>query len=118
MIGLDFGTTNSCAAFGDYRGEVSTVSLAPMNTPPYDAILASSVLDPLADEPIIGLRAQEEYRRLSPGERVNHTYLNAFKLQLDDYRLKERRSVVERQEMVFDPLEQATLAKPVFRQEW
>ena len=118
MIGLDFGTTNSCAAFGDYRGDVSTVSLAPVNTPPYDAILASSVLDPLSDAPIIGMRAQETYRQLGADARSRRTYLNEFKLHLDDYRLKERRRILEREVLVYNPHQQVDVAKPIYREEW
>lgn len=117
MIGLDFGTTNSCAALGDYRGEVSTVSLAPVNTPPYDAILASSVLDPLADEPTIGMRAQELYRQLDSDERGRRTYLNEFKLHLDDYRLKELRRVLEREVLVYNPHQQVDVPEPHYRYE-
>ena len=62
MIGIDFGTTNSCAAFDDAFGSVGTVSARPVNTPPYDAIIASAVLDPLGSSPLIGVEAQERAR--------------------------------------------------------
>jgi hypothetical protein len=118
VIGLDFGTTNSCAAFGNYREEVATVSLTPVNTLPYDAILASSVLDPLGDGPEIGMRAQEIYRQLPASDREDRTYLNGFKLHLDDYRLKERRQVLEREEMVYHPHQQIDLPVQHYRQDW
>src|SRR2546423_1503926 len=94
------------------------VACSPVNTPPYDHILASSVLDPLADKPIIGTLAQETFRQLSPDERDRRNHLNAFKLHLADYRLKEHRRVLEREELVYNPQQQADLPKAIYRDEW
>jgi molecular chaperone DnaK (HSP70) len=99
VIGIDFGTTNTCAAVpGDiYYGSGATqaVNLNNGNDVPYNTVLASTVLnpengsfDPTTD---MGLRAQREYLALSADQRAAQRYLHAFKPRLDDQRLRERR---------------------------
>jgi actin-like ATPase involved in cell morphogenesis len=101
MIGIDFGTTNSCAAFEDDFGVVRTVSARPVNTPPYDAILATAVLDPLGRSPIVGVEAQERAFVQTDGRPV---FLNSFKPLMDNLRLRERRYVPVAEEIVWDPV--------------
>ena len=96
MIGLDFGTTNSCAAFAEsYLGEVLTASVAPLNTPPYDAVLGSSVLDPLADNARLGVQAEEAHRALSPSDRASTPFLSNFKPDLNVARLRKQIRVID-----------------------
>lgn len=90
MIGLDFGTTNSCAAFDDIYGGVARVSARPVNSKPYDTIISSTVLDPCGRQPAIGRPAQEKYRLMSTRTARNHVYLHAFKPHLDDERLRQK----------------------------
>jgi hypothetical protein len=101
MIGIDFGTTNSCAAFDDPFGGVRTASARPVNTPPYDAIIATAVLDPLGKAPIIGVEAQE---RANLGHKA--PYLDSFKPLMDYLRLRERRHIAVADELVYSPVEQ------------
>lgn len=99
MIGIDFGTTNTCAAVpGElYSGYDATraVNLRNGHDAPYNTLLASTVLDPLSEtfDPIrhLGLPAQQRY--MTADRREDHRYLNAFKPRLDDQRLRERRRV-------------------------
>ena len=89
IIGLDLGTTNSCVTFTNALGELGRVSVATGNAP-YDRVLSSIVLDPLADRevgerPVIGLEA-EQRREQDP----DTTYLEYFKHELDSQRLKQR----------------------------
>lgn len=114
MIGIDFGTTNSCAAFDDAFGAVSTVSARPVNTPPYDAIVATAVLDPLGDSPVIGVEAQERAWLLAHDERP--ILLNSFKPLIDHLRLRERRYLPISEKLVYDPVGQGD--RPVKSYEW
>jgi molecular chaperone DnaK (HSP70) len=99
VIGIDFGTTNTCAAVpGDIyygAGATQAVNLNNGNDVPYNTVLASTVLDPesQAFDPTsqMGLRAQREYLALPTYQRASHRYLHAFKPRLDDQRLRERR---------------------------
>lgn len=110
MIGIDFGTTNSCAAYDDALGNVVVVSAQPHNTPPYDGIVASTVLDPLSPDPLIGIAAQVAYQSVAGRDRP---YLNGFKPHLDHQRLKERRWVPVGTQSVYDPMAQAELVEVV-----
>jgi len=101
MIGIDFGTTNSCAAFDDPFGAVRTASARPVNTPPYDAIIATAVLDPLGKTPVIGVEAQE---RANLGDQA--PFLDSFKPLMDYLRLRERRRIAVADQLVYSPVEQ------------
>jgi actin-like ATPase involved in cell morphogenesis len=114
VIGIDFGTTNSCAAFDDAFGGVSAVSARPVNTPPYDAIIATAVLDPLATSPLIGVEAQERAWFLGKDQRP--PFLNSFKPLMDYLRLRERRYLPVSEKLVYDPVGQGDRA--VTRYEW
>ena len=88
VIGLDLGTTNSCVSFVDPLGDLRRVAVATGNNPPYDRVLASIVLDPLGDERLIGLKAEQAREK-----RTDETYLAYFKHELDSQRLRERRAI-------------------------
>lgn len=118
MIGLDFGTTNSCAALAEeYLGDVATVSAAPHQARSYDAVLPSAVLDPLSDEPLIGSSAEEAFGLLSASERDARTYLSSFKLLLDEYRLKHSRLVPDHKVWEYHPHEQIDVQRTIYREE-
>ena len=51
-------------------------------------------------------------------EKANAVYLNSFKLYLNEYRLKERRRVLDREVMVYHPHEQVDVPVPSYRVEW
>src|SRR3954454_3246680 len=119
MIGLDFGTTNSCAAFADsYLGEVLTASVAPLNTPPYDAVLASSVLDPLAEDARVGVQAEEAHRALSRSDRASTPFLSNFKPDLNVARLRRRIRVVDETYRYYDGLQQIDAERHTYRDAW
>src|SRR4051794_2391283 len=73
VIGLDFGTTNSCVSFVNARGEIGRVRVSSGNEP-YDTVLASRVLDPLGTDPRVGLDASAAL-----AERPSDKYLEYFK---------------------------------------
>jgi hypothetical protein len=105
VIGIDFGTTNSCVAIdGGLYDPVRAVSLRPENTQPYDTVLASAVYDPFGRRPQLGRNAQQASRTRSRGERP--PYLNYFKPHLDLQRLKERRLVPVSSERIYDGMQQ------------
>lgn len=83
VIGLDFGTTNSCVSFVDALGSVGRVSVATGNNPPYDRVLASIVIDPLGSDSRIGLEAEQARET-----RTTDLYLAYFKHLLDSQRLR------------------------------
>jgi actin-like ATPase involved in cell morphogenesis len=114
VIGIDFGTTNSCGAFDDAFGGVAAISARPVNTPPYDAIVATAVLDPLAAAPIIGVEAQERAWILGAVNRP--PFLNSFKPLMDYLRLRERRYLPVSEKLVYDPVGQGD--RPITRYEW
>jgi molecular chaperone DnaK (HSP70) len=87
VIGVDFGNTNSCVTWVDERGTLHRVPVATGN-PPYDTVLASIVLDPEDNSPLVGLEAREMYDTRRTG-----VYMRAFKPELDRQRLRERRWV-------------------------
>lgn len=104
MIGIDFGTTNTCAAIdGGLYEPVRAISLRPENTHPYDTVIASAVLDPLGRKPLLGRNAQQGSRQRS---RADKPFLNYFKPQLDQQRLKERRHVVVSTNLIYDGMNQ------------
>lgn len=104
MIGIDFGTTNTCAAIdGGLYEPVRAISLRPENTHPYDTVIASAVLDPLGQKPLLGRNAQQASRQRG---RADKPFLNYFKPQLDQQRLKERRHVVVSTSLLYDPMNQ------------
>ena len=105
MIGIDFGTTNSCVAIdGGIYDPVRAVSLRPENTQPYDTVLASAVYDPFGRTPLLGRNAQQASRKA--GSRSNKPFLNYFKAHLDLQRLKERRRIAVSTERIYDGMEQ------------
>jgi molecular chaperone DnaK (HSP70) len=120
MIGLDFGTTNSCAAYGgDYPGEVRTASVAPLNTPPYDTVLGSSVLDPMGPEPRLGIQAEEAYRVLPASERSNPLrLLSNFKPYLNNGRLLKRIREIDQTSRFYDGLQQVDVEQHTYKDVW
>jgi molecular chaperone DnaK (HSP70) len=119
MIGLDFGTTNSCAAFAEsYLGEVITASVAPLNTPPYDAVLGSSVLDPLGPDARLGVQAEEAYRTLSRAERGAADFLSNFKPYLNNGRLRKQIREIDSTERFYDGLQQVDVERHTYRDTW
>lgn len=123
MIGLDFGTTNSCAAFTDvYLGEVHAASVAPLNTSPYDSVLASSVLYPLGSEPILGIQAERAYMGLPTKEQAeveaHYRFLSNFKRSLNASRLVKRVRVIDKIIHRFDGLQQINVDEYIYRDEY
>ena len=67
MIGIDFGTTNSCAAFDDPFGAVVPVSARPVNTPPYDADRGDSCHSRSSAKDVELSTGRSDYRRRGAG---------------------------------------------------
>lgn len=86
MIGIDFGTTNSCAAVLTPFG-VQAVSVENDARIPYNTILRSAVLNPESGRPFVGHEAvaQAETRRAE-----SDRYLVSFKPLLDDQQLRTK----------------------------
>lgn len=85
MIGVDFGTTNSCVAIGDVLGGVRAIPVATGKAPPFDTVLRSAVLDPEGAQWWVGDEA-EQRAETARGLR----FLNSFKPFLDEHQLRER----------------------------
>jgi hypothetical protein len=108
-FGIDFGTTNSSVAWADPGGQVHSLSVR-SGKEPFDAVVRSIVLDPLATlgDPVVGHLAFEEAVK-----RGNAPLLSSFKFKLDKQRL--RRSL-EQVEYVpsgdYDPVAQAARLVP------
>lgn len=109
MIGLDFGTTNSCVAIRTALGDVEAVSVATGNEPPYDTVLRTAVLDPDDLQPAIGHDALQRARAGAGQAMVS------FKPFLDEHQLRRREARLVLSEHRFDPMEQAEVqdARPV-----
>ncbi|MCE7888661.1 MAG: Hsp70 family protein [Sorangiineae bacterium PRO1] len=114
MIGLDFGTTNSCVAIRNAFGSVEPIVVATGNRPPYDTVLRSAVLDPTSDMAVVGEEALQKAETAAAGSRL----LVSFKPFLDEHQLRhlERRAVGK--EFRFDPLAEAELEVARYESVW
>jgi molecular chaperone DnaK (HSP70) len=115
VIGIDFGTTNCCAAVENLAGNVETVSLTPLNTPPYDSILSSKVLLSGDGEAIIGPEVPTAFRAMSAAEQDQAVYLTSFKPVLDQTGLKRAITTLEEGDFYYDGLEQVDKRRVVVR---
>src|SRR3954451_25132668 len=115
MIGIDFGTTNSCVAVRGAFGDVEPVAVATGPRPPYDTVLRTAVLNPESSKAVIGQEAVNRARqRLGSGDR----YLESFKPYLDEQKLRTRVPVQVALGHVFDPMLEATLEKTATQMLW
>lgn len=113
MIGVDFGTTNSCVAIAGVRGGVRAIPVATGKAPPFDTVLRSAVLDPEGERWWVGDEA-EQRAETARGLR----FLNSFKPFLDEHQLRERvmrRDVVGRR---FDPVAKVDVADERWTSVW
>lgn len=108
MIGIDFGTTNSCVAIRGAFGDVEPVAVATGPRPPYDTVLRTAVLNPEDDQATIGQSALNQARQgLAEGDR----YLESFKPHLDEQKLRTRSTVQVSIGHVFDPMMESTIER-------
>lgn len=114
MIGLDFGTTNSCAAIHTPFG-VEAVSVANNARSPYDTILRTAVLNPESGTPITG---HEAVATASTRKRKSDRYLVSFKPELDRQQLRRQVTREVRDGMIFDPVRQCMLSQTRYEKIW
>ena len=103
MIGIDFGTTNSCVAIRDAFGEVRAVPVS-TGRAPFNTVLRSAILDPEGERSWVGHEAIERAES-APDLR----FLEYFKPILDEHQLRERVTRRLTVGSVFDPMSQATV---------
>jgi hypothetical protein len=115
MIGIDFGTTNSCVAVRGAFGEVEPVAVATGPRPPYDTVLRTAVLNPESTRAVIG---QEAVNRARQRLRTDERYLESFKPYLDEQKLRTRVPVQVAMGYVFDPMLESTLEKTATQMLW
>src|SRR4051794_33968801 len=99
MIGIDFGTTNSCVAVRAGFGDVEAVAVATGPRPPYDTVLRTAVLNPEQAQAPIG---QEAINRARQGLSTDDRYLESFKPYLDEQKLRTRVAVEVKLGSVYD----------------
>src|SRR3954451_18716580 len=115
MIGIDFGTTNSCVAVRGAFGDVEPVAVATGPRPPYDTVLRTAVLNPQRANALIGQEAiNRALQRLSAEDR----YLEAFKPYLDEQKLRTKGPVKVSIGMVYDPLLESELERTATETLW
>jgi hypothetical protein len=108
MIGIDFGTTNSCVAVRGAFGDVEPVAVATGPRPPYDTVLRTAVLNPQLGVALIGQEAINRARqRLTDEDR----YLESFKPYLDEQKLRTSVPVKVNVGYVYDPLLESELER-------
>src|SRR3954447_5353354 len=104
MIGIDFGTTNSCVAIRGAFGDVEPVAVATGPRPPYDTVLRTAGLNPESRRAQIGQAAiNQAGQRLTKDDR----YLESFKPYLDEQKLRTRVPVQVSLGSVYDPIMEA-----------
>jgi molecular chaperone DnaK (HSP70) len=113
MIGLDFGTTNSCAAFSDVYG-ITAASVEPDQEVPYHTVLRTAVLDPEGEAPMLGAAAI----RASEMPREKRPCLISFKPMLDEMQLKTLVREEVRAGRYFHQMSQAELDRYEYRDVW
>ena len=114
MIGVDFGTTNSCVAIRDAFGSIESVLVATGNRPPYDTVLRSAVLNPEDAGRSVGEEALQRAEAAPAGSRL----LVSFKPFLDEHQLRRMERRVVGQKHTYDPLEEAELIVPEYASVW
>ena len=115
MIGIDFGTTNSCVAVRGAFGDVEPVAVATGPRPPYDTVLRTAVLNPERDRAPVGQDAINRARqRLNAGDR----YLESFKPYLDEQKLRTWMPVKVTVGYVYDPLLESELERTATQTLW
>src|SRR3954453_21424287 len=115
MIGIDFGTTNSCVAVRGAFGDVEPVAVATGPRPPYDTVLRTAVLNPALDHAPIGQEAINRARqRLGADDR----FLESFKPYFDEQKLRTRVPVQGRLGFVFDPMLEAEIPRTATETMW
>src|SRR5688572_16039268 len=115
MIGIDFGTTNSCVAVRGAFGEVEPVAVATGPRPPYDTVLRTAVLNPQRNHAPIGQDAINRARqRLNSDDR----YLESFKPYLDEQKLRTSMPVKVNVGYVYDPLLECELERTATQTLW
>lgn len=114
MIGIDFGTTNSCAAALTPFG-VEALSVENDARIPYNTILRSAVLNPESGRAFVGHEAvaQAETRRAE-----NDRYLVSFKPLLDDQQLRTKLVREVRGSLIYDQMLQSMLHKSRYEAIW
>jgi hypothetical protein len=105
MIGIDFGTTNSCVAVLTPQG-IQAASVENDARIPYNTILRSAVLNPESGRPVIG---HEAVARADTRRRSGDRYLVSFKPLLDDQQLRTKLVREVRGGLVYDQLLQSML---------
>lgn len=113
MIGLDFGTTNSCAAFSEVYG-IAAAAVEPDQDVPYHTVLRTAVLDPEGPKPVLGapaIRAAEMPTESRP-------CLISFKPLLDEMQLRTLVREEVRAGRYFDQLAQSELERFEYREVW
>jgi hypothetical protein len=108
MIGIDFGTTNSCVAIRGAFGDVEAIAVATGPRPPYDTVLRTAVLNPEDDRARIGQTAVNQARQ---GLADSDRYLESFKPHLDEQKLRTRLTVEVSMGHVFDPMMESTIER-------
>jgi hypothetical protein len=115
VIGIDFGTTNSCVALLTPQGEVHAVSVENDARIPYNTILRSAVLNPESGRPVIG---HEAVARADTRRRSGDRYLVSFKPLLDDQQLRTKLVREVRGGAVYDQLLQCMLDVSRYETVW
>ena len=115
MIGIDFGTTNSCVAVRGAFGEVEPVAVATGPSPPYDTVLRTAVLNPQRQTAPFG---QDAINRARQRLTENDRYLEAFKPYLDEQKLRTWMPVKVSVGYVYDPLLKSELEQTATQTLW
>lgn len=114
MIGIDFGTTNSCAAVLTPFG-IEALSVENDARIPYNTILRSAILNPESGHAFVGHEAvaQAETRRAE-----DDRYLVSFKPLLDDQQLRTKLVREVRGSLIYDQMLQSMLHKSRYETIW
>ena len=116
MIGIDFGTTNSCVAIRGAFGEVEALAVATGPRPPYDTVLRTAVLNPLDDRPALGQDAVNRAELIT--DEAQDRYLVSFKPYLDEQQLRTRVPVQIHVGWIFDPMLDCMVEKTATQTMW